>query len=157
MHRQPAAEKDAIRVINMEEIKKTLASVTRTFAYLFSSIGFISLLIGGIGIMNIMFVSISERTKEIGLRKAIGASNADILFQFIIESIFICCIGGIIGVLFGSGLSVIIGKLAGWTIYVTSFSAGFAFCFSGLIGLIFGVWPAKKAALLDPIDALRHD
>jgi macrolide transport system ATP-binding/permease protein len=157
MHRQPAAEKDAIRVINMEKIKKTLSSVTRTFTYLFGSIAFISLLIGGIGIMNIMFVSVSERTKEIGLRKAIGANNADILFQFIIESVFVCCVGGIIGILLGSVLSVIIGKFAGWRIYITPFSIGLAFCFSGLIGLIFGVWPARKAALLDPIDALRHD
>ncbi len=157
MHRLPATEKNAVRVINMNEIKKTLSSVTRTFTYLFGSIAFISLLIGGIGIMNIMFVSVSERTKEIGLRKAIGANNADILFQFIIESVFVCCIGGIIGILFGSGLSVITGKFAGWAIYITPFSIGFAFCFSGLIGLTFGVWPARKAALLNPIDALRHD
>ncbi len=157
MHRLPATERNSVRVINMNEIKKTLSSVTRTFTYLFGSIAFISLLIGGIGIMNIMFVSVSERTKEIGLRKAIGANNADILFQFIIESVFVCCVGGIIGILFGSGLSVIIGKFASWTIYITSFSIGFAFCFSGLIGLIFGVWPARKAAVLSPIDALRHD
>jgi macrolide transport system ATP-binding/permease protein len=157
IHRLPDTEKDAVRVINMEKIKKTLSSATRTFTYLFGSIAFISLLIGGIGIMNIMFVSVSERTKEIGLRKAIGANNADILFQFIIESVFVCCVGGIIGILFGSGLSVIIGKFASWTIYITSFSIGFAFCFSGLIGLIFGVWPARKAAVLSPIDALRHD
>ncbi|GHT04387.1 macrolide export ATP-binding/permease protein MacB [Endomicrobiia bacterium] len=157
IHRLPADEKDAVRVINMEEIKKTLSSVTRTFTYLFGSIAFISLLIGGIGIMNIMFVSVSERTKEIGLRKAIGANNADILFQFIIESVFVCCVGGIIGILLGSGLSVIMGKFAGWTIYITPFSIGFAFCFSGLIGLIFGVWPARKASILNPIDALRHD
>jgi macrolide transport system ATP-binding/permease protein len=157
MHRLPAVEKDAVKVIDMEKIKKTLSSVTRTFAYLFGSIAFISLLIGGIGIMNIMFVSVSERTKEIGLRKAIGANNVDILFQFIIESVFVCCVGGIIGILFGSGLSVIMGKFAGWRIYITPFSIGFAFCFSGLIGLIFGVWPARKAALLNPIDALRHD
>jgi macrolide transport system ATP-binding/permease protein len=155
-HRLPTAEKDAVRVINMAEIKKTLTSMARTFTWLFGSIGFISLLIGGIGIMNIMFVSVSERTKEIGLRKAIGASNADILFQFIIESVFICCIGGIIGILFGSGLSVILGKLANWQICITPFSVEFAFCFSGLIGLIFGVWPAKKAAILNPTDALRH-
>jgi ABC-type antimicrobial peptide transport system permease subunit len=107
--------------------------------------------------MNIMFVSVSERTKEIGLRKAIGANNTDILFQFMIESVFVCCVGGIIGILFGSCASIIVSKFAGWDTVITPFSVILAFCFSGFIGLVFGVWPARKASRLNPIEALRHD
>ncbi|MCA6085775.1 ABC transporter permease [Candidatus Endomicrobiellum agilis] len=156
-HRIPADKKDAVEVINMVEIQKTISSMSQTFTLLLGSIAFITLLVGGIGIMNIMFVSVSERTKEIGLRKAIGANNTDILFQFIIESVFVCCCGGIMGILFGAGASAVISKLAGWTIYITFFSIGLALCFSGFVGLVFGVWPARKAALLNPIEALRHD
>ncbi|MDR1086903.1 MAG: FtsX-like permease family protein [Endomicrobium sp.] len=104
-----------------------------------------------------MFVSVSKRTKEIGLRKAVGANNIDILFQFIIESIFVCCVGGVIGIIFGSGISIIITKLAEWDTVITSSSILLAFCFSVFIGLVFGVWPARKASKLNPIDALRHD
>jgi ABC-type antimicrobial peptide transport system permease subunit len=104
-----------------------------------------------------MFVSVSERTKEIGLRKALGANNIDILFQFIIESVFICCAGGLIGILFGSAAAIIISKFAGWQTYITPFSVILAFCFSGFTGLVFGVYPARKASLLNPIDALRHN
>jgi macrolide transport system ATP-binding/permease protein len=156
-HRMPASQTDAVRVRNMAEIQETMNSMASAFSLLLGSIAFISLLVGGIGIMNIMFVSVSERTKEIGLRKAIGANNADILFQFIIESIFVCCAGGIIGIIFGSGISLIISKIAGWTTAVTPFSIALAFGFSAITGLLFGVWPARKASLLNPIDALRHD
>jgi macrolide transport system ATP-binding/permease protein len=156
-HRFKASNTDAIRVRNMAEIQETMSSMASSFSLLLGAIAFISLLVGGIGIMNIMFVSVSERTKEIGLRKAIGANNADILFQFIIESVFVCCAGGIIGILFGSGVSLIISKAAGWTTDVSPFSVGLAFCFSAFTGLIFGVWPARKASLLNPIEALRYD
>ncbi|MDR1195982.1 MAG: ABC transporter permease [Endomicrobium sp.] len=156
-HRFPADQNDAVRVRNMAEMQETMSSMATAFSLLLGSIAFISLLVGGIGIMNIMFVSVSERTKEIGLRKAIGANNADILFQFIIESVVVCCTGGIIGIIFGSGISLIISKVAGWTTSITSFSVTLAFCFSAFTGLIFGVWPARKASLLNPIDALRHD
>jgi macrolide transport system ATP-binding/permease protein len=156
-HRMPQDNPDAVRVRNMAEIQETMSSMASAFSLLLGSIAFISLLVGGIGIMNIMFVSVSERTKEIGLRKAVGANNTDILFQFIIESIFVCCAGGIIGILFGAGISVIVSKLAGWTTAITPFSVTLAFCFSAVTGLVFGVWPARKASLLNPIDALRHD
>lgn len=156
-HRFPAAQTDAVRVRNMAEIQETMSSMASAFSLLLGAIAFISLLVGGIGIMNIMFVSVSERTKEIGLRKAIGANNSDILFQFIIESVFVCCAGGLIGILFGTGVSVIISKVAGWTTSITASSVGLAFFFSVFIGLIFGVWPARKASLLNPIEALRHD
>jgi macrolide transport system ATP-binding/permease protein len=156
-HRLPSFERDAVRVINMSEIQEAMEAMARAFSLLLGSIAFISLLVGGIGIMNIMFVSVSERTKEIGLRKAIGANNTDILFQFIIESVFVCCIGGIIGIIFGSGISFIIAKLADWDTVIMPSSIILAFGFSVFIGLIFGVWPARKASLLNPIDALRRD
>ncbi len=156
-HRFKPSDVDAVRVRNMAEIQETMSSMASAFSLLLGSIAFISLLVGGIGIMNIMFVSVSERTKEIGLRKAIGANNADILFQFIIESIFVCCAGGVIGIMFGAGVSMVISKVAGWTTSITPFSVGLAFCFSAVTGLVFGVWPARKASLLNPIDALRHD
>ncbi|MDR3112269.1 MAG: ABC transporter permease [Elusimicrobiota bacterium] len=149
--------KDAIRIRNMAEIQEAMSSMARAFSLLLGSIAFISLLVGGIGIMNIMFVSVSERTKEIGLRKAVGANNSDILFQFMIESVFVCCSGGIIGIALGGGVSFVIGKFAGWSTTVTVFSIVLAFCFSVFIGLVFGVWPARKASLLNPIDALRQD
>ncbi|MDR2191884.1 MAG: ABC transporter permease [Endomicrobium sp.] len=156
-HRMPAKNTDAVRVRNMAEIQETMSQMAKAFSLLLGSIAFISLLVGGIGIMNIMFVSVSERTKEIGLRKAIGANNADILFQFIIESIFVCCAGGIIGIICGSLISIIISKIAGWTTSVTLSSVFLAFGFSAITGLLFGVWPARKASLLNPIEALRHD
>jgi macrolide transport system ATP-binding/permease protein len=156
-HRMPLNGSDAVRVRNMAEIQETMNSMASAFSLLLGSIAFISLLVGGIGIMNIMFVSVSERTKEIGLRKAVGANNADILFQFIIESVFVCCAGGIIGIIFGSLISMVISKIAGWTTAVTFSSVFLAFGFSAVTGLLFGVWPARKASLLNPIDALRHD
>jgi macrolide transport system ATP-binding/permease protein len=156
-HRLSTFERDAVKVSNMAEIQETMRATGKAFSLLLGSIAFISLLVGGIGIMNIMFVSVSERTKEIGLRKAIGANNADILFQFIIESIFVCCVGGFIGIIFGSGIAIIISKLANWETLIEPSSILTAFVFSVFIGLLFGVWPARKASLLNPIDALRHD
>jgi macrolide transport system ATP-binding/permease protein len=156
-NRLPSFERDAVRVINMTEIQAAMEAMGEAFSLLLGSIAFISLLVGGIGIMNIMFVSVSERTKEIGLRKAIGANNTDILFQFIIESIFVCCVGGLIGIIVGVGISFIISKFADWDIIITTLSIMLGFGFSIFIGLIFGVWPARKASMLNPIDALRHD
>jgi macrolide transport system ATP-binding/permease protein len=156
-HRLPSYERDAVRVLNMAEIQAAMEAMGKALSLLLGSIAFISLLVGGIGIMNIMFVSVSERTKEIGLRKAIGANNTDILFQFIIESIFVCCVGGLIGIIVGAGISFIISKFADWDTIITPFSIVLGFGFSVFIGLIFGVCPARKASLLNPIDALRHD
>ncbi|MDR0724211.1 MAG: ABC transporter permease, partial [Endomicrobium sp.] len=156
-HRVRTGSRDAVTVYNMADIQKAMASMSKSFSLLLGSIAFISLLVGGIGIMNIMFVSVSERTKEIGLRKAIGANNSDILFQFLIESVFVCCAGGVIGIIFGAGVSFIISKLAGWDAVITLFSIVLAFCFSCITGVVFGVWPARKASLLNPIEALRHD
>jgi macrolide transport system ATP-binding/permease protein len=156
-HRFLPSQTDAVQVNNMAEIQATISSMANAFSLLLGSIAFISLLVGGIGIMNIMLVSVSERTKEIGLRKAIGANNKDILFQFVIEAVFVCCAGGIIGAFLGIAGSILISKFAGWATSITISSIIIALTFSIIIGLIFGIFPARKASLLNPIEALRHD
>ncbi|HAX62407.1 MAG TPA: MacB family efflux pump subunit [Elusimicrobia bacterium] len=157
LHRLPEAQKDTVDIRNMADIQETMSATVKTFSYLLGSIAFISLLVGGIGIMNIMLVSVTERTREIGLRKAVGADNNDILFQFMIESVVICILGGIIGITLGSLISVILSKFAGWSTSISMSSVLLAFTFSVAIGLIFGIWPAKKASQLNPIEALRYE
>jgi macrolide transport system ATP-binding/permease protein len=156
-HKIPLSAKESIRIANWVEFQKTEASSSKTLSLLLGSIAAISLLVGGIGIMNVMMVSIYERTKEIGVRKAIGATNKDIMFQFIIESTVVCLVGGSIGVLLGVVVSVLLHRLLSFPICITFFSIELAFCFSIFIGLIFGVLPAKKAADLNPVDALRFN
>lgn len=156
-HNVPPAREDTIEVRNMAEIQEAISSTVKTFAWLLGSIAFISLLVGGIGIMNIMLVSVTERTREIGLRKAIGANNKDILSQFIIEAIAICLVGGVLGILFGAAISGGLAKFAGWSTKVSPGAILLAFLFSAGIGLFFGLWPARKASLLNPIDALRYE
>ncbi|MDO8734489.1 MAG: ABC transporter permease [Elusimicrobiota bacterium] len=157
LHRMPETQKDTIDIRNMADIQETISATVKTFSYLLGSIAFISLLVGGIGIMNIMLVSVTERTREIGLRKAVGADNNDILFQFMIESVVICILGGLIGIMLGSLISVILSKFAGWSTRISLSSVLLAFIFSVAIGLIFGIWPAKKASELNPIEALRYE
>lgn len=157
LHRLPSSKEDSIDIRNMAEIQATVTSTLNTFTWLLGSIAFISLLVGGIGIMNIMLVSVTERTREIGLRKALGASNKDILSQFMIESVVICILGGIVGITFGTTISMVFSKFAGWATSITVSSVVFAFGFSFFIGLIFGLWPARKASALNPIEALRHE
>jgi macrolide transport system ATP-binding/permease protein len=157
LHRKPVSKTELIDIRNMADIQETITATTKTFTFLLGSIAFISLLVGGIGIMNIMLVSVTERTREIGLRKSIGADNRDILFQFIIESIVICLLGGILGILLGSVISLSLAKFAGWSTKISLSSVMLSFTFSALIGLVFGIWPAKKAAALNPIDALRYE
>jgi len=113
--------------------------------------------VGGIGIMNIMLVSVTERTREIGLRLAIGAKTRDILAQFLVEAVTLSVFGGIVGILSGLGASILISYFAGWSTLVSATSIGLAFAFSGLVGVFFGYYPARKAALLDPIEALRYE
>ena len=156
-HNIPSGKEDTIEVRNMAEIQEAVSSTVKTFAWLLGSIAFISLLVGGIGIMNIMLISVTERTREIGLRKAIGANNQDILSQFIIEAIAICLVGGILGILFGGAISGGLSKFAGWSTKVSVGAVLLAFLFSVGIGLFFGLWPARKASLLSPIDALRYE
>ena len=122
---------------------------------LLGAIAAISLLVGGIGIMNIMLVSVTERTREIGLRKAIGANNKDILAQFLIEAILMSFIGGLVGILLGSGMAILITILAGWAVKVSLASIILAVAFSLIVGVAFGIWPAQKASKLDPYRGLE--
>jgi ABC-type antimicrobial peptide transport system permease subunit len=124
---------------------------------LLASIAGVSLLVGGIGIMNIMLVSVTERTREIGIRKALGATRFSILLQFLVESVTLCLFGGIAGILLGAGSASTLSKVAGWQVFVSPNSVALAFVFSVGVGLTFGILPARRAARLDPIEALRYE
>lgn len=150
-------QQNSFQIRNMSDIKKTLESTTQTMSLLLGAVAAISLLVGGIGIMNIMLVSVTERTREIGLRKAIGANNKDIMIQFLIEAVLMSFIGGLAGVLLGSGASVLVTLVSGWSVKVSLFSVVLATVFSLLVGVVFGLWPAKQAAQLNPIEALRYE
>ncbi|MDD5428385.1 MAG: ABC transporter permease [Candidatus Omnitrophica bacterium] len=157
-HRIPANKtEDAFEIRNMTDIKKTLEATTRTMSLLLGAIAAISLLVGGIGIMNIMLVSVTERTREIGLRKAIGARDSDIMGQFLIEAVTMTFAGGVAGVAFGALIAFLISVVAGWTVIISLFSVLLATMFSICVGLIFGLWPARQAARLNPIEALRYE
>jgi len=157
LHRLPQSRGDVIDIRNMADLQKTIAATTTTFTWLLGSIAFVSLLVGGIGIMNIMLVTVTERTREIGLRKSVGASKADILFQFVIEAMTICILGGFAGIIVGALVSFAISRLAGWTTLITLPSIFLSVIFSVGVGAVFGIWPAKKAADLNPIEALRYE
>lgn len=156
-HRLNKSEEDSFQIRNMADIKNTLEATTKTMSLLLGAIAAISLLVGGIGIMNIMLVSVTERTREIGLRKAIGASNKDIMVQFLIESVLMSFLGGLSGVFLGSGTAFLINLFAGWSVRVSLFSVLLATIFSLVVGIVFGLWPAQKASQLDPIEALRYE
>ena len=127
------------------------------FSYLLAGIAGISLIVGGIGIMNIMLVTVTERTREIGIRKALGATRMNILLQFLIEAMALCIVGGLIGIALGASAASILASLAGWSTPLSFSAVAIAFFFSAGIGLIFGLLPARKAASLDPIEALRYE
>jgi macrolide transport system ATP-binding/permease protein len=148
---------EAFQIRNMADLKNAIAATTKTMTILLGVIAAISLVVGGIGIMNIMLVSVTERTKEIGLRKALGATGSDILVQFLVESALMACIGGSAGILLGAGASYLLTLLAGWTIQVSLGSIILATTFSVTVGIVFGLWPAQKAAQLNPIEALRYE
>ncbi|MBF0298457.1 MAG: ABC transporter permease [Oligoflexia bacterium] len=157
-HKIPLSRRDdAFQIRNMVEIQEALSASTKTMTILLSAIAAISLLVGGIGIMNIMLVSVTERTKEIGLRKAIGAKRGDILLQFLIESVTVSLIGGIFGIILAWLIAFILSTFVGWATTITVSSIMLAFIFSASIGVIFGIYPAKKASMLAPIDALRYE
>lgn len=157
-HRIPmAAREDAFKVHNMADIQQAISESNKTMTLLLTVIAAVSLLVGGIGIMNIMLVSVTERTKEIGLRKAIGATRSDILYQFLMESVVVGVVGGVMGILTGIGLAVILNAFAGWPTSVSLPSILISFVFSLVIGLVFGVYPARSASKLHPIEALRAD
>jgi len=152
----PGQENDFM-IRNRQDILTTQQETSRVFAYLLASIAAISLLVGGIGIMNIMLVSVTERTREIGIRKALGATRAAILRQFLIESLLLCMAGGAIGVLCGWLGARALSHFAGFTTSVSVPAIALAFVFSAAVGLGFGLWPARRAANLNPVDALRYE
>ncbi len=156
-HRLTEQAEDAFEIRNMADVQQTLTQTTRTMTILLGSIAAIALLVGGIGIMNIMLVSVTERTREIGLRKAIGARESDIMVQFLIEAITMTFLGGVTGVLFGSAIALLLAVAAGWTVKVSAFSIILATTFSIAVGIVFGLWPARQASKLDPIEALRYE
>ena len=156
-HRIRPGENVDFRIRNSSDLVETFNATTQTFTLLLAGIAGISLLVGGIGIMNIMLVSVTERTREIGVRKALGATRRAILFQFLIEALVLCVMGGLLGVGVGFGGAEVLTRTQGWETVVSPSIVIAAVLFSAGIGLFFGIWPAQRAAKLDPIDALRYE
>lgn len=148
---------DDFRMRSQADFLNTLGESTQAFTFLLAGIAAVSLLVGGIGIMNIMLVSVTERTREIGVRKALGATRRNILLQFMVEAVVLCILGGIGGILLGVGIAYFAGSMANWNMSVAPESVVLALGFSAAVGMIFGVWPARRAAALDPIEALRYE
>ncbi len=153
---QPGAE-DPFTIRNLTEILQTQEAASRVLTLLLGAVASVSLLVGGIGIMNIMLVSVTERTREIGLRMAVGARGRDILQQFLVEAIVLSLIGGLVGVALGVGASMMIAQFADWNTSITPQAIGLAVGFSGAVGVFFGFYPARKASRLLPIEALRYE
>ncbi len=156
-HRIRPGEPDDFAVRNIASILNARAESSRTMSFLLAAVAGVSLLVGGIGIMNIMLVSVTERTREIGLRMAVGAEGRDILVQFVIEAIALSLIGGTIGIALGVGGSILAAEVAGWPLVLSPAAIGLAIGFSAATGIFFGYYPALKASRLDPIQALRHE
>lgn len=156
-HKLKADEEDDFTIRSQQELSSMLTSTTDMMTVLLAAVAGISLLVGGIGIMNIMYVSVTERTREIGLRMSIGAKGIDILSQFLIESILISVTGGLIGVIFGVGSAIIVNQVAHFPIFIQPWSVLLSFIVCTATGIFFGWYPAKKAAQLDPIEAIRYE
>ncbi|HKY62180.1 MAG TPA: ABC transporter permease [bacterium] len=153
----PSLQEEAFQIRNLAELQSALSETSRTMSVLLASIAAISLLVGGIGIMNIMLVSVTERTREIGLRKAVGAKRSDILAQFLIEAGVVSLIGGLLGITLGWTATWAMSRFAGWTAEVSPDAVLLAIGFSAAVGILFGLWPARKASRLHPIEALRYE
>ncbi len=153
---RPGEDND-FRLRNRQELLNTQQAATQVFSYLLASIAGVSLLVGGIGIMNIMLVSVTERTREIGIRKALGATRTNILMQFLVEAIVLCLVGGVLGIALGSSGAVALSRIAGWNTFISFGAIVLAVAFSAGVGIFFGLWPARRAASLNPIDALRYE
>ncbi len=156
-HRIGPHQENDFTVKNLTQMMQTAVNIARIMTLLLGAIASISLLVGGIGIMNIMLVSVTERTREIGIRIAVGAKTWDIRLQFIIEAVTLSLIGGGIGIIFGQAGSIAVAKLAGLPVIISPLSIAVAFGFSAAVGVFFGFYPAYKASLLNPIDALRYE
>jgi len=156
-HRIRPGQENDFQVRNPQDILATRQEATKTFTILLASIAAVSLFVGGIGIMNIMLVSVTERTREIGVRKALGATRANIMGQFLIEALALCLVGGVLGILFGSGMATVLARFMQWNTLISMPAIIVAFAFSAFVGLFFGIWPARRAASLDPITALRYE
>jgi putative ABC transport system permease protein len=156
-HRLQPGEDDDFTVRNLSEVFDAQESSARVMSLLLGAIASVSLIVGGIGIMNIMLVSVTERTREIGLRLAIGAKTHDILSQFLVEAVTLSALGGVVGILIGVGTSAMISHFAQWSTLISPTAILLAFVFSALVGVSFGYYPARKAAFLDPIEALRYE
>ena len=157
MHRLPPGRDNDFAIVDRKQFLATQQETTQILGFLLAGIAGVSLLVGGIGIMNIMLVTVTERTREIGVRMALGATRTHILAQFLVEALLLCLVGGLLGVLLGAGASAVLSNLAGWGTAITTDAVVFAFAFSAAVALVFGLWPARRAALLDPIEALRHE
>ncbi len=156
-HRLPAGAADDFRIRSQMDFLSALSDTTKIFSLLLAAIASVSLLVGGVGIMNIMLVSVTERTREIGIRKALGATQRQILLQFLIEAVTLCALGGILGVGLGVGGATALKSIMSWNEQVVPATVAIAFLFAALVGIIFGVWPARRASRLDPIIALRYE
>ncbi len=156
-HRIRPGDEADFNISNSSDLLATFNETNQTFTLLLAGIAGVSLLVGGIGIMNIMLVSVTERTREIGIRKAMGATKRAILSQFLVEALFLCTLGGALGVAVGYGAAEIMTQVAGWDTAVRADAVIAALGFSAAVGLFFGIWPARRASILDPIDALRYE
>lgn len=156
-HRIHPAEENDFTIRTMEDVAKTVAGASRTMMVMLLSIASISLIVGGIGIMNILLVSVTERTREIGIRMAVGAKRAHILLQFLVEAIILTAIGGVAGVIFGIAGARLLTRLIGWPTIISSQAVAVAFLFSLVVGIFFGLYPANKASRMNPIEALHYE
>ena len=156
-HRLESHQEDDFRIHTRADLAQASEETARVFTWLLASMATVCLVVGGIGVMNIMLVSVTERTREIGIRMALGARRRDVLAQFLLEALLLSCAGGAMGIIVGIGSASAIGRLSELPVFITPWSVMLAFLFSAIVGILFGVYPAQKAASLHPADALRHE